>query len=227
MLQIVSVALLILLPAFLMGMVMPLVLVWAGTNRERSVGAARWPQLRCEYDWRDCRRVWRRLRFDSQTQHALHDPVRGRPVHCRWPDLAYQPKVKREIAILRRAITAGVTLALIVLMFLVAPRINLDDLSWALTTVWFGCWRKRAAGVDDGNGRNNAGQRLHELLMYEEGPTSTVSVRKDWDVTSMAINGRTNASDREDMATQVMLGQMPLLLAPRLGMRWWSATRPE
>jgi spermidine synthase len=53
--------------------------------------------------------------------------------------------------------------------------------------------------------------------MYEEGPTSTVSVRKDWDITSMAINGRTNASDRDDMATQVMLGQMPLLIAPRLG----------
>jgi len=53
-------------------------------------------------------------------------------------------------------------------------------------------------------------------LMYEEGPTSTVSVRKDWDVTSMAINGRTNASDRDDMATQVMLGQAPLLLAPHL-----------
>src|SRR4029079_13784319 len=38
----------------------------------------------------------------------------------------------------------------------------------------------------------------------------------DWDITSMAINGRTNASDRADMATQVMLGQMPLLLAPKL-----------
>jgi len=32
----------------------------------------------------------------------------------------------------------------------------------------------------------------------------------------MAINGRTNASDREDMPTQVMLGQLPLLLAPNL-----------
>ena len=50
--------------------------------------------------------------------------------------------------------------------------------------------------------------------MYEEGPTSTVSVRRDWDIISMAINGRTNASDREDMPTQVMLGQLPLLLAP-------------
>ena len=36
---------------------------------------------------------------------------------------------------------------------------------------------------------------VHELLMYEEGPTATVSVRKDQNTLSMAINGRTNASD--------------------------------
>jgi len=42
-------------------------------------------------------------------------------------------------------------------------------------------------------------------------------VRKDWDTTSMAINGRTNASDSEnDMPTQVMLAQAPLLVAPRI-----------
>jgi spermidine synthase len=58
------------------------------------------------------------------------------------------------------------------------------------------------------------GEERHELLMYEEGPTSTVSVRRDWGITSLAINGRTNASDSEDMATQVMLAQLPLLLAP-------------
>jgi spermidine synthase len=53
--------------------------------------------------------------------------------------------------------------------------------------------------------------------MYEEGPTSTVSVRKDGETFSMAINGRTNASDSVyDMPTQVMLGQLPMLLAPRL-----------
>jgi len=50
--------------------------------------------------------------------------------------------------------------------------------------------------------------------MYKEGPTATVSVRRDWGITSLAINGRTNASDREDMPTQVMVGQLPLLLAP-------------
>jgi spermidine synthase len=74
---------------------------------------------------------------------------------------------------------------------------------------------KSRGGVDDGSVQQR-GPEIHQLLMYEEGPTSTVSVRKDWDITSMAINGRTNASDSEDMATQVMLGQMPVLLAPHL-----------
>jgi len=58
------------------------------------------------------------------------------------------------------------------------------------------------------------GPQNPELLMYKE--ASTVSVRKDWGITSLAINGRTNASDSEDMPTQVMLGQMPLLLAPNI-----------
>ncbi|HEX3230591.1 MAG TPA: fused MFS/spermidine synthase, partial [Pyrinomonadaceae bacterium] len=41
------------------------------------------------------------------------------------------------------------------------------------------------------------------------------SVRKDWGITSVAINGRTNGSDSDDMATQVMAGQLGLLVAPR------------
>jgi spermidine synthase len=74
----------------------------------------------------------------------------------------------------------------------------------------------KTRGAVDDERVQQPGPEIHELLMYEEGPTSTVSVRKDWDITSMAINGRTNASDREDMPTQVMLGQMPLLLAPHI-----------
>jgi spermidine synthase len=55
-----------------------------------------------------------------------------------------------------------------------------------------------------------------DLLLYEEGPTATVSVRRDGDTVSMAINGRTNASDSiYDMPTQVMLGQLPMLIAPQ------------
>jgi spermidine synthase len=61
------------------------------------------------------------------------------------------------------------------------------------------------------------GPNIHELLMYEEGPTATVSVRRDANTLSMAINGRTNASDSVyDMPTQVMLGQIPLLIAPKI-----------
>jgi spermidine synthase len=53
--------------------------------------------------------------------------------------------------------------------------------------------------------------------MYQEGPTATVSVRRDGQTISMAINGRTNASDTiYDMPTQVMLGQLPLFVAPRI-----------
>jgi len=51
--------------------------------------------------------------------------------------------------------------------------------------------------------------------MFQEGRTATVSVRKDWEITSIAINGRTNASDVDDMPTQVMLGQLGMLIAPR------------
>jgi spermidine synthase len=59
--------------------------------------------------------------------------------------------------------------------------------------------------------------QVHQLLMYEEGPTATVSIRKDQNTVSMAINGRTNASDSiYDMPTQVMLAQIPLLIAPKI-----------
>jgi spermidine synthase len=56
----------------------------------------------------------------------------------------------------------------------------------------------------------------HQLLMYREGRTATVSVRRDWKIVSMAVNGRTNASDTEDMPTQVMLGHLGALVAPRV-----------
>jgi spermidine synthase len=212
-LQILSIALLILLPAFLMGMVMPLVLVWAGTypaNRSvqlvgrsyavNTIGAIIGafvagfiliPKLS--------------TRFTILFAAALCVIVAG---------VAYQPKSDARDRDLRRAITAGATLVIIVLLFVAAPRMNLDHLSiGAYDSLVRVIAKSRGTVADEVSQR---GPEIHQLLMYEEGPTSTVSVRKDWDITSMAINGRTNASDREDMPTQVMLGQMPLLLAPRL-----------
>jgi len=213
-LQTVSVALLILLPAFLMGTVMPLVLVWAGTNsRDQSVqlvgrsyavntigaivgafgaGFVLIPRFS--------------TRFTILFAAALCVIVAG---------LAYQPKVGARDRDLQQAIAAGLTLVLIVLLLLAAPRMNLANLSVGAYDSLVRVLAKSRGGVDDGSVQLR-GPETHELLMYEEGPTSTVSVRKDWDITSMAINGRTNASDREDMPTQVMLGQLPLLLAPRI-----------
>ena len=213
-LQTVSLALLILLPAFLMGTVMPLVLVWAGTDsRDQSVqlvgrsyavntigaivgafgaGFVLIPRFS--------------TRFTILFAAALCVIVAG---------LAYQPKVGARDRDLQQAIAAGLTLVLIVLLFLAAPRMNLANLSVGAYDSLVRVLAKSRGGVDDGSVQLR-GPETHELLMYEEGPTSTVSVRKDWDITSMAINGRTNASDREDMPTQVMLGQMPLLLAPRI-----------
>ncbi len=213
-LQIVSVALLILLPAFLMGMIMPLVLVWAGTSTKsqsvRLVGRS--------YALNTIGAIVGAFgagfvliprfstRFTILFAAALCVIVGG---------VAFQSKVEGRDRDLQRATVSGLTVVLIIVLFLIAPRMNLGDLSIGAYDSLVRVLAKSRGGVDDGSVQQR-GPEIHQLLMYEEGPTSTVSVRKDWDITSMAINGRTNASDREDMATQVMLGQMPLLLAPNL-----------
>jgi spermidine synthase len=213
-LQVFSVALLIFLPAFLMGMVMPLVLVWAETKgKDQSVqlvgrsyavntlgaiagafvaGFVLVPKLS--------------TRFTILFAAVLCLIVAG---------AAYQPKVDARDRELHRAVATSLMLTLIVLVFLVAPRMNRADLSIGAYDSLIRVLSKSRGTVDDET-IQRLGPETHELLMYEEGPTSTVSVRKDWNITSMAINGRSNASDSEDMATQIMLGQMPLLLAPRL-----------
>jgi spermidine synthase len=213
-LQIISVALLILLPAFLMGMVMPLVLVWAGANSKdqsvqlvgRSYAVNTIGAIVGAFGAGFVLIPGFSTRFTILFAATLCVIVAG---------LAYQPKADARDRDLQRAIAAGVTLALIVLLFLAAPRMNLGNLSVGAYDSLVRVLAKSRGGVDDGSIQQR-GPETHELLMYEEGPTSTVSVRKDWDITSMAINGRTNASDREDMPTQVMLGQMPLLLASRI-----------
>ena len=211
-LQILSVALLVLLPAFLMGTVMPLVLVWAGGHSGsdsvrligrsyavNTVGAIAGaftagffliPKIN--------------TRFTIIFAAALCVVVAA---------VAYKPGAELRDKDLSRGFAAGGAVALIIVMFVFAPKMNLADLSiGAFDSLIRVIAKTRGQGTEDAS--RKPGPAEHTLLMYEEGPTSTVSVRKDWDTTSMAINGRTNASDREDMATQVMLGQLPLLLAP-------------
>jgi spermidine synthase len=214
MLQIVSIALLILLPAFLMGMVMPLVLAWAtsgdGTQSVRLVGRS--------YALNTVGAISGAFgagfvliprfttRFTIIFAAVLSLLVAG---------LSYTPGDGAGDRDLRRAVAAGLTFVMIVVLLVAAPRVNLAELSLGAYDSLVRVLGKSRGGVDDGSVQE-AGPDIHELLLYEEGPTATVSVRKDWDITSMAINGRTNASDREDMPTQVMLGQLPVLLAPGL-----------
>jgi len=213
-LQIFSVALLIFLPAFFMGMVMPLVLVWAGSNRNvqsiqlvgRSYAVNTLGAIAGAFIAGFVLVPKLSTRFTIILAAVLCIIVAG---------AAYQPKLDARDRDLRRAIAAGLTMTLILLLFLAAPHLNLADLSIGAYDSLVRVLAKSRGTVEDETVQRQ-GPDIHQLLMYEEGPTATVSVRKDWNITSMAINGRTNASDREDMPTQVMLGQLPLLLAPRL-----------
>ena len=62
--------------------------------------------------------------------------------------------------------------------------------------------------------------------MYQEGRTATISVRRDWGITSMAVNGRTNGSDADDMATRYFWDNSGTLTAEHLIRRCSSALPP-
>ena len=211
-------ALLILFPAFLMGMVMPLVLVWAGgAGDDSSVGLVG--------------RSYAVNTLGAITGAFMTGFILIPKVDTRFTILfaaslcvvvagfAYRPARQSEKRVLHGSVAAGLTFVLILALFISAPRLNLADLSIGAYDGLVRVLAKTQYGVEDEN-KEGRGTKTHSLLMYEEGPTATVSVREDWGVRTMAINGRTNASDNAsvhgDMATQVMLGQLPLLLAPRM-----------
>jgi spermidine synthase len=52
-----------------------------------------------------------------------------------------------------------------------------------------------------------------ELLYYREGVTGTVAVKKRGNAQFLVISGKVDAGSREDMLTQILSGQIPLLLA--------------
>ena len=213
-LQILSATLLILVPALLMGMVMPLVLVWAGGDREKAVG-----------------RVGRSYAVNTIgaiggafiTGFVLIPKTSTRftlvlaAVCCVLvATVAYLPADSQRDPALKRSLAIGLTPVLAIVFFIIAPRMNLADLSiGAYDSLVRVLAQTREVTKEETSQGDNAA--VHELLMYEEGPTATVSVRRDQDTVSMAINGRTNASDSiYDMPTQVMLGQIPLLIAPKI-----------
>jgi spermidine synthase len=210
-LQILSATLLILLPAVWMGMVMPLVLVWASSDRTSAVA-----RVGRSYAVNTIGAIagafitgFILIPKTSTRFTLLFAAICCVIVAC----LAYQPS-GRDPA-LKRSVAIGLIPVLTIVLFIVAPRMNLADLSIGAYDSLVRVLAKTREGVKDDSAA--AGPNVHELLMYEEGPTATVSVRRDQDTVSMAINGRTNASDSNyDMPTQVMLGQLPVLIAPKI-----------
>ncbi len=208
-LQILSAGLLILVPALLMGMVMPMVLVWASANKERTVS-----QVGRSYAVNTIGAIAGAFitgfvlipktstKFTLLFSAALCLIVAGS---------AYQPDESATEPALKRGIAYAGSVVAVIVLFLMAPAMNLSDLSIGAYDSLIRILAQSREGLKDDT--NSA----HQLLMYQEGPTSTVTVRKDQDIISMAINGRTNASDSlSDMPTQVMLAQVPVLVAPKI-----------
>ena len=211
-LQILSATLLVLVPAWLMGMVMPVVLEWAAADPARSVA-----------------RVGRAYAINTigaiagafltgfvlipktSTKFAL---VLSAAVCVIVAGFAYRPAPAKRDPALKRALAIGAIPLVLLIMIVLVPRMNLADLSIGA----YDTLVRMLAQTREGENTDQSSQsNIHQLLMYDEGPTATVSVRRDNETISMAINGRTNASDSMfDMPTQVMLGQLPLFVAPRI-----------
>jgi spermidine synthase len=214
-LQILSAMLLILLPALLMGMVMPLVLVWASSDQTKAVA-----------------RVGRSYAVNTIgaiagafiTGFVLIPKTSTRftlllaATCCLLvAGVAYKPGETTRDPALKRSLAIGLAPVLAIVLFILAPPMNLADLSIGAYDSLVRVLAQTREGARDESAPADE-PNTHELLMYQEGPAATVSVRKDGNTVSMALNGRTNASDSVyDMPTQVMLGQLPLLIAPKIG----------
>ena len=215
MLQTFVAALLVLVPALLMGMVMPLVLMWASdAGREglsvrlvgRSYAVNTVGAILGAFSTGFILIPKASTRFTILFAATLCIVIAG---------IAYQPLRDKADVDLRRSLAAGATLALIIALFMLMPPLNLADLSKGAYDGLLSVLARPQMSEGEEMSKKYS-RETNRLLMYKEGPTATVSVREDWGTRSLAINGRTNASDQGDMPTQVMVGLLPLLIAPNI-----------
>ena len=201
---------LILAPTILMGTVMPLVLAWAGQTRSFSsaklVGQAYAVNTIGSIAGASVTALvlipLTSARFTIFCAAALGVTVAA---------IAYEPKRSSIDRAIARSLLAGMACLLIIAMLLVWPSLNLNALSAGAYDSFV-----RVLAKSLGQPEQSSDQPAdHQLLMYTDGRTATVSVRRDWGITSVAINGRTNGSDADDMPTQVFLGEIGPLVAPR------------
>lgn len=214
-LQSIAATILILVPATLMGMVMPAVLTWAGKpSLEKSSAGKNVGQV---YALNTVGAITGAIvttfmlipktssRFATFFMAAICLSVAG---------VAYQQRREASDASIVRGLSIGTAAVAVIVLLFIWPRLNLNELSVGAYDSFIRVLAKARGGAPENVNENEPGD--HALLMYEEGRTATVSVRRDWGITSVAINGRTNASDADDMPTQVMLGQLGVLTAARL-----------
>ncbi|MDX6304731.1 MAG: spermidine synthase [Blastocatellia bacterium] len=220
-LQIAAAALLILVPATLMGMMLPLVLMRAGGTQPNEY-ATNFSQSSATLVGQSyALNTIGAIAGSVITAFVLIPGTSTRfAVFCAAAlclivaGIAYEPRRATSDRALARSLSIGVTMALMLAMFAGWPRLNLNALSTGAYDSYVRVLARSRGAIPEKEVNGGAGN--HRLLMYEEGRTATVSVRRDWGITSMAVNGRTNGSDADDMATQVILGQLGILTAPRL-----------
>jgi spermidine synthase len=207
-LQAFAATVLVLVPATLMGMIMPLVLIWTagGPAPEKRVGQA--------YALNTVGAISGAI----VTTFVLIPVVTTRlgvfamlAISIFIGAIAFLPKKAGADNPVVRSLAVGGAAVLVIAGLFIWPRLNLNELSIGAYDSFVRVLAQSRSVPDQPNRPND-----HQLLMYEEGRTATVSVRRDWGITSVAINGRTNASDADDMPTQILLGQVGVLVAPRL-----------
>jgi len=210
-LQAFAATLLILAPATLMGMMMPLILVWTAGARgkyapEKLVGQS--------YALNTIGAISGAILTTfvlipiATTRLAVYAMV---GISLSIAAVAYRPKKLKADLALVRSFSIGAAAVVIIAGVFLWPRLNLNELSIGAYDSFVRVLAQSRSVPTQPDGPDD-----HQLLMYDEGRTATVSVRRDWGITSVGINGRTNASDADDMPTQVMLGQLGVLTAPRL-----------
>src|ERR1043166_2694619 len=166
-LQIFCATLLILVPAVLMGMVMPLVLVWAGSSPARvgrtyainTIGAIAGAFVT----------GFLLIPKTSTRFTLLFAATCCLAVAC----VAYRPAEPARDPALKRALAIGLIPFLMVLLFVVAPPMNLADLSIGAYDSLVRVLAKTREEYSDQTDPEQR-QEAHELLMYREGPTAPV-----------------------------------------------------
>jgi spermidine synthase len=218
-LQLVAATLLILLPATLMGLVMPFVLRWAEAGSRKTGGIRPLPASRVGQSY--AINTIGAIAGSISTAFILIPATNTRfTIFCVASlslivaGIAYEPGSHRSDRALFRSLAIGGAAMLILLTFILWPRLDLNALSTGAYDSYVRVLAKARGGVPTNEQSDQPDS--HKLLMFDEGKTATVSVRRDWGITSMAINGRTNGSDGEDMPTQIMVAQLGILAAPRL-----------